>query len=325
MWRQLCGIVSSVSSRFDLAFTYGRNLRFVHDPHGLVFIDSCKLPLPPSFVLLWGQLTDNQQKQCFFSVSDVLRSEVWYPDGDGLVSLASKWRDPDPNASLTLKRVFKGDEPVVNSGLILRELLNCEKFDGGGQTVAGSKIFPDSALVKALLRNVGRHVTFSARDSALTQQLVRAAYFPSIRSIVTELWNEFVELVPSYPVVVHNVDQVSFSETRRMYVAVAESTREPVFESHFKLHPQAKDPLLDFEHFFVPFQNASAHRDARDSASAGGITMSLTQALVETNDIDIFGTVTARALCSTSGRPSGCLPGSRSSAYTARVSRIWWV
>jgi hypothetical protein len=288
--------VVAISSRFDVAFADGQKLHILHLPHDFS-IDSCRLPLPPSFVLLWGQLSDDHQKQWFFTDSDVVRSEFWHPDGGGLVSLASKWRDPDfPNASLTLKRVFEGDEPVVNSGLILRELLNCEKFGGGGHTVAGSKILPDSALVEALLRNVGRHGTFSARDSVLTQQLARAACFPSIQSIVGEFWNELVELIPSHPVVVHNVDQVSFSETRRMYVAAAESTREPVFESHFKLHPQAKGPLLDFAHFFVPFQNASAHRDARDPSSADGITMSLTQALVETNNIDIFGTVTARAI-----------------------------
>ena len=98
-----------------------------------------------------------------------------------------------------------------------------------------------------------------------------------------------MELVPSLPVVAHNVDQVSFSESKRMYVAASESTNEYVFENHFKAHPQAKGPPLDFVHLLVPFSNASAHRDAGDGVS-------LMQALVETDNIDIFGTVTVRAM-----------------------------
>ena len=76
-----------------------------------------------------------------------------------------------------------------------------------------------------------------------------------------------------------------------MYVAASESTSESVFENHFKAHPQAKGPPLDFVHLLVPFPNASAHRDAGD-----GDSMSLMQALVETDNIDIFGTVTVRAI-----------------------------
>lgn len=132
---------------------------------------------------------------------------------------------------------------------------------------------------------------FAARDSLLTQQLARAACFPSIQSIVGDFWKELVELVPSLPVVAHNVDRVSFSESKRMYVAASESTSESVFENHFQARPQAKSPPLDFVHLLVPFPNASAHRDAGNDDS-----MSLMQALVETDNIDIFGTVTVRAI-----------------------------
>jgi WD40 repeat protein len=282
----------SISSQFSIAFSNGCQLQLL--PGSPIFSSDSCLPLSPSIVLLWSRLSQDVQTQCFFTDSEVLLSEFWASEGGGLVSLASKWRNPDfPHALPTLKRLFEGEEPVFKAGLILRELLNCEKPAEGGHTIAGSTILPDSAVVEALLGNVSRHAIFAIHDSLLTQQLARAACIPSIQSIIGEFWSEFVELVPSCPAVAHNVDQVSFSESRRMYVAASESTSESVFESHFKTRPQAKGPVLDFVHFFVPFLNASAHRDA---GSVDGSTISLMQALVETDNIDIFGTVTVRAI-----------------------------
>jgi hypothetical protein len=278
----------SISSQFSIAFSNGGQLQLL--PGSPIFSDS-SLPLSPSIVLLWSRLSQDIQTQCFFTDSEVLLSEFWASEGGGLVSLASKWRDPDfPHALPTLKRLFEGEEPVIKAGIILRELLKCEELAEGGHGT-GATILPDSAAVEALLRNVSHHAIFAAHDSLLTQQLARATGLPSIQSIIGEFWSEFVELVPSCTAVVHNVDQVSFSETRRMYIAPSESTGDSIFESHFKTYPQAKGSQLDFEHFFVPFPNASAHRDAGD-----GDSMSLMQALVETGNIDIFGTVTVRAI-----------------------------
>jgi hypothetical protein len=273
----------AISSNFFIAISNGPHLHLLPRPHNFS-VDIC-LPPSPSFVLHWSRLSQEHQKHCFFTDSDVLLSEFWASEGVGLFSLASTWRDPDyPHVVTTLKRLFEVEEPVVNAGLILRELLR-------DTDSKGVPVLPNSALVEALLRNVSRYGIFAAHDSLLTQQLARAARFPSIRTIVGEFWNELVELIPSLPVVAHNVDQVSFSESRRMYVAASESTSESVFENHFKAYPQAKGPPLDFVHLLVPFPNASAHRDAGD-----GDSMSLMQALVETDNIDIFGTVTVRAM-----------------------------
>ena len=266
----------ALSSKDSIAVVTDRKLQLLPLPHN--FSRDAWLPVSPSLLLLWGKLPHAHQKQCFFSDSQVVLSEFFASSGGGVVALASKWRDPDfPLALPTLKRLFDGEEPVVNAGLILRELLD-----------TGPDELPNAATIQALLGNVSRHASFAARDFLLAEQLVRVTCIPSIRSVVGEFWAELVELVPSSPVVIHNVQQVSFSETTRMYVAASDSTSEPVFERHFNKHPQVKGPPLDFEHFLVPFPNASAHRDV-----SGG---SMMQALVETDNIDIFGTVAVRAI-----------------------------
>jgi WD40 repeat protein len=275
----------AISSIHSIAVANDCNFQLL--PRPMNFSSDFWLPVSPSIVLLWSCLSEDLQRQCFCSDSQVIVSEFWASEGGGLFALASKWQDLNfPRVLPTLKRLFDGEEPVVNAGLILRELL----------PVAGSKVLPNAEVVQALIRNVSRHASFAVHDSLLTEQLTRAACIPSIQSIVDEFWTSLVELVPSCPVVVHNVNHVSFSETSRMYVAGSESTSEQVFENHFKMRPQSKGSHLNFEHFLVPYPNASAHRDGSNAGSADATGVSLMQALVETNNIDVFGTVTVRAI-----------------------------
>jgi len=98
-----------------------------------------------------------------------------------------------------------------------------------------------------------------------------------------------------------------------MYVAASQSTSEPVFESYFTKHQQSKGQLLDYEHYFVPFSHVSAHRDGVKPTTACGTMsrqtgmqycmpqadgdgLSMMQALVDTENIDIFGSISVRAI-----------------------------
>jgi hypothetical protein len=95
----------AISSNFSIAISNGPHLHLLPRPHNFS-VDIC-LPPSPSFVLHWSRLSEEHQKQCFFTDSDVLLSEFWASEGGGLFSLASKWRDPDyPHVVATLKRLF---------------------------------------------------------------------------------------------------------------------------------------------------------------------------------------------------------------------------
>jgi WD40 repeat protein len=268
------------SSNYCIAVSRGTTLHLLSDPHN--FATDNWLPISPGLVLLWSCLPEELQKQCFCSDSQVVLSEFFASNGGGLVALAAKWHERDPyfpHALPTLKRLFKGKEPVINAGLIFRQLLPEKPH------------LPDSETVTALLRIISNHVNFSVQDDELTKVLAHAVCVPSIRSIMDQFWTEMVELVPSNSIVVCKVDQVSFSEATRMYVAASESTQEPVFQDHFLMHAQNEGSHLNFEHFLVPFANASAHRQAN-----GRHSKNLLQALVETDNIDIFGTTLVRAV-----------------------------
>ena len=72
----------AISSNFSIAFTNGLYLHLLPRPHNFS-VDIC-LPPSPSFVLHWSRLSEEHQKQCFFTVSDVLLSEFWASEGGGL-------------------------------------------------------------------------------------------------------------------------------------------------------------------------------------------------------------------------------------------------
>jgi WD40 repeat protein len=218
----------ALSSKNSIALVDANGcLRILPHPHNFSS-DAC-LPVSCDMLFEWVRLPDDHQKQCFCSDSEVVRIEYFAPNGGGLVALASKWQDPDFTHALSLlKRLFDGEAPIFNAGLILRELL---------RTRSGSKELPHAATIEALLRNVGRNASFAARDCVLTQQLTCASCIPSIQSIVGEFWVKLVQLVPSSPAVVHNVQQVSFSESSRMYVAASDNISQPVFENYFRQHP----------------------------------------------------------------------------------------
>jgi hypothetical protein len=229
------------------------------------------------------------QKQCFISDARIVLSEFFSPTGGDLVLLASKWLLPDtgPAVLSTLKRLFQGEEPVVNAGLVLRELL----------THSGSNDLPHTATIEALLDNVARNISHAARDDMLTRQLIRAARVPSIQSVICDFWTHKVNLVPSQPVVVLDLKHVTFSETTRMYVAPSDSMNEPVFEKYFQSYPLVKGPQLDFEHLVVPFSNASSHREGCGAVlTEDHGQVSMLPALVELGNIDIFGTASVRAI-----------------------------
>jgi WD40 repeat protein len=230
------------------------------------------LPVSSEFVLLWSSLNRDLQLQWFFSDAKVVHSEFTAPDGAALVALASKWNDSSyPYALPTLKRLCQTDEPVVNAGLILRELLSD----------SGTKI-ADAEVISALLRNVGRHMKYATRDDILAQQLIRAARVPGVQHIIHEFWKELAGPVPSHPITIRNVHQVSFSRMTRLYVTGSDSAFEPVFETYFRNHSQVRGLSLEFEHWLVPFPNPSARQDVSDVKKK-----SLMQELVETNDIDL--------------------------------------
>ena len=262
----------AVSSQNLVALTSESILRVNSYPHN--FTSDSWLPAPSSIVLEWMFLPLDLQKRCFLCDSQIVLGEFFSTDGGELVSLASKWLDPNIGHTVlsTLERLFNGYEPVVNAGLILRELLGTHS----------SNVLPHAPTIRALLNNVARHISHAARDEILTQQLFRAACAPSIRHIISEFWINKVQLVPSDPIVARNVEYVTFSETIRMYVASSPSLNEPVFERHFNKYPPAKGNQLDFENFIVPFANTSH--------------MSTLLALVQIGDIDIFGTTSVRAI-----------------------------
>jgi hypothetical protein len=277
----------SLSAHNSIALMSGSLLRVIPSSHNFA-TDAC-LPVLSSIALEWIRLPQDLQNCCFISDSQVVLSEFFSTQGGELVQLASKWQDPEIGYSAlsTLERLFNGQEPVVNAGLILRELL----------PIQGSQDLPHAATIEALLTNVGRHISYAARDDMLTQQLVRAACIPSIQKIISEFWIHRVHLVPSEPIVVLNVEQVTFSERTRMYVASSEDLKEPVFEKHFQQHPQSQGHLLNFEHLFIPFPRASDHRQGSSPHSGKNFSkMSMMRALVEIGDIDIFGTAAMRAI-----------------------------
>jgi WD40 repeat protein len=237
------------------------------------------LPVPSDLVLLWSCLDRSLQRQWFFSDAQVVLSEFTSSRGAALFALASKWHDSDfPNASSTFKRLCETDEPVVNAGLILGALITGVGGDSDFKQTA------DAAVIKALLGNVGRHLKFAARDEMLAQELIRAACIPGIQHIIHEFWTFLARPIPSHPISVRNVKQVSFSRSTRMYVSGSDSQFEPVFENYFSKHSQAKGPSLEFEHYLVPFFNPSAVCDTGQKTQK---TKSFMQVLVETNDIDV--------------------------------------
>jgi len=112
--------------------------------------------------------------------------------------------------------------------------------------------------------------------------------------------------------VMHGVSEVTFSEEERMYVAGSEYICEPVFANYFKMNGQFDGVSLEFEHFLVPLGSVSVHRDG-DATTHGSVASadkqggfakaaesthyaSLLQALVDTDDISIFGTPIVRAI-----------------------------
>jgi hypothetical protein len=276
----------SVSPGKQLALVSGASLRVLPCAHN--FATDAWLPVAPSLVREWIRLPHSLQKRCFISDSQVVMSEFLFPDCGHLVALASMWQDGDigPAAVSALCRLFRGDAPVVNAGLIMSQLLQTR----------GLNDLPHAAAIEALLGNVSRHIGLAIRDELLTQQLVAAASIPSIQSIVSEFWTHGVQLVRSKPVVATNVLQVTFSESTRMYVAASEATAEPVFERYFQAHPPSQGAQLDFENLLVPFPNVSSHRDGRSSTSTSRGNTSTMLALVQLGNIDIFGTAAVRAI-----------------------------
>lgn len=267
---------STDGTAWRLAFDNNNSVHVILRPFN-VETDS-SLPVSSEFVLLWSSLNRDLQLQWFFSDAKVVHSEFTAPDGAALVALASKWNDSNyPHALPTLKRLCQTDEPVINAGLILRELLS----DSGTST--GLKEFADAEVINALLRNVGRHMKYAARDDILAQQLIRAARIPGVQHIIHEFWTELAGPVPSHPITIRNVHQVCFSRLTRLYVTGSDSAFEPVFETYFSNHSQVRGLSLEFEHWLVPFPNPSARQDV----SAVVKTKSLMQELVETNDIDL--------------------------------------
>ena len=314
-----------------MAILHDNTLQVLSRPHN--FIADSSLPASTDLVLLWSGLKREHQKQWSLTDSKVVLSEFVSPNGGALVALASKCQDTAfPHVSSTLKRLFESEEPVVNAGLILRELI------GGTGTEPGIRASANAAIIHTLLRNVGRHIKFATRDDKLTQEIIRATKIPCIQQhILHEFWTELVGPVLSHPVTVHNVNQVTFSRTTRMYVAGSDFACEPVFESHFERYPPAKGLSLEFEHWIVPFpsptqqpgvelfdtmrpsqleeyglvtplnqdisgvnhtlksdHNVNYHRDSQFSERK---LKSLMQVLIETNDIDLSASfLIARAI-----------------------------
>jgi WD40 repeat protein len=196
----------------------------------------------------------------------IMLSEFFFADGAGFVALAARWRQD--KARLRLKKLFEKEYPVINAGLILRNLLiTSQPKPSNPTTRPGSRIVPDSALIEALLRNVSKYTQFAVRDSLLTQQLACAAREPCLRSVVGSFWTEMVQFIPSHPITVIDVSsRVMFSETTRMYVVASNSTLEPVFESFFNKFPQVEGPQSEFEHLLVPFRYLSK----KDGRTHGG-------------------------------------------------------
>jgi WD40 repeat protein len=219
--------------------------------------DKKNFPIPTSLVLT--TLAGAVSRWRPFSDDQVMFSEFFSADGAGLVALASRWQI---NAA-QLKRFFEKEYPVINAGLILRNLL---------ATKPDSNVLPDSAIIEALFRNISKYARFASRDSVLTQQLACAARIPCLRSIVGSFWSEMVQLEPSPSITIHNVSHISFSETTRMYVAASNSTVVPVFESFFNKFPLVDGPKAEFEHLFVPFCNASNSDEGKYVGSFADLT-----------------------------------------------------
>jgi WD40 repeat protein len=284
----------AVSSRHSIAYTDGNSLYVMPCPHD--FAADASLPVFSDFALLWSRCNGKLVEAGGISDSHVVLSEFFAPNGGGLVAIASKWQDYDfPDALDTLVRLFDGDQPVVNASLILSKLLQVNDPD---------KDMPNAVAIKALLGNISRNPIVAARDNDLTQQLARVlTEFPSIASVVGEFWcGEDIkfELAPSHSIVMDESDpvtsiesvrmSVSFSESVRMYVAGSDSVNVPVFKSHFEKRPQVSGLALEYEHLILPLPNASAHRDGSDHKQT------LMEALVETGNIDVFGSVPVRAI-----------------------------
>jgi hypothetical protein len=277
----------SVSSKNRIALASACFLRVLPCLHN--FATDAWLPVATSLVFEWIGLTSNLQQRCFIPDSSVVRSEFLFPERGQLVLLASKWRDPEIGvaALASLCRLFRGEEPIVNAGRILFELLETD----------GSNELPHAAAIEALLDNVRRHISHIIRDELFTHQLIAAASIPSIQNIIINFWMHGVQLIPSKSIVALNVRQVTFSETTRMYVAPSDTTNEPVFERYFEAYPQSHGVPLNFENLLVPFKDSSGHRDGGSSSKGGMIFQkSMMFALVELGNIDIFGTAVVRAM-----------------------------
>ena len=222
--------------------------------------------------------------------------------GGGIVALAEKWQNAPEMFWIKsfLIQIFQGDEPLVNVGAILNAFLNTR-----------SEGLPNAEIIGALLSHASRHIKFVTRDNIFTEELARAACIPNLRSTVNEFWAQ-LELIHSHPMVMHGVSEVTFSEEERMYVAGSEYICEPVFANYFKRNGQFDGVSLEFEHFLVPLAGVSVHRDG-DATTHGSVASadkqggfakaaesthyaSLLQALVDTDDISIFGTPIVRAI-----------------------------
>lgn len=273
------------------------------------------LPVTKSYLLEWGRQNEDVQKQCsLFSESHILAREFFQPGKmSGLVALAKNWKKSKPEFTSvlsTLNRIFanatKSGEVVLNAGHILEALFEnlqaTEESELVKERAMLSKELP--RVVEFLLRNVVKHAQFIARDSAITNQLVcmasnsKTADFAFLAPAINEFWTDLVELTPSNRIAIHNVDQVKFSETARMYIAGSESMTEPLFEKFFKEYKQPSGGVsVDFEHLLLPIPDAAEiSRTAEDPCcwasppeKASKEKDSLLQSLLKLQNIDNFG------------------------------------
>jgi WD40 repeat protein len=298
----------------------------VHENFGL----DALLPVTKLYLLEWGRQSEDVQKQCsLFSESHVLAREFFTPGKEsGLVALAKHWKKRDPEFTSilsTLKRIFKNatnsGAVIMNAGYILEALFdNLEatedknspkdhqekKEDEGSINAMLFKELP--RVVELLLQNVVRHSHFILRDSEITNQLVRmtskSAGFAFLAPAINEFWTDLVKLTESNRIVIHNVEQVKFSETSYLYVAGSESIAEPVFEQFFKEHKQPSGGVsVDFERLLVPIPDAARiSRTANDpccwteNVISSNEKDSLLQSLVNLQNIDNFGGDVAQAI-----------------------------
>jgi hypothetical protein len=135
---------------------------------------------------------------------------------------------------------------------------------------------------------------YTIHDEIFIEQLIRASRISSIQHILHEFWTDLAVPVPSHPITVRDVNQVSFSRSTRLYVAGSDFIYDTVFAKHFEKYPQVKGISLEFEHWLVPFPYPSDVQTRKtqdnDCCSSQHVSdvrrKSLMQQLIETNKID---------------------------------------